>query len=671
MPELYIDIGAKETKILEARVQGTRCVVYKTAEMRDMSDFVTEYGSIKSIDGFCRSLRKTLDDANIKSKDAIVSSSIFGIQHKNITKEFNNLNDCKARFSRKYGRASGTSVACDWQYYGELIRNTEVQQQERMAMCSATLVRDFVKNMKEVAGIRVLSVESPITANSNITSLYEYDYTMPSICIVDIGGTATRCQYFKNNVLMTTDYFNSSLSNLGESLAKRFDVSAPAMINAMYHIGMCTDGTRARSELAALGIKMTDYLAAVNEYISSFVAELTDRVTHTRKKYDMENIQVVISGGILSMQGMSDSISRYYKCSPCSFLTIDTVLTSSKAKVTNATDHLLSAKFGTCVGTMLRASNIHPINLVEATKPSAGRIFQGMLIIAVALLGMLWCCSGMLRNCAQTDLPGVASNTPFELTLAVGDQVSITSLGAYVGDPFDYTYLSADSSIASVDATGTISAVGVGRTKLKVIFSGADDSQQTISMMYISVLKRMPEITTTLVDVSCTTDSSPILLNIETMRPEDAVHAEITSSNETVAKISTGHSVVPLAVGTAEITVVIPETDYCLSTSKTFTINVGKGADVERNVKIVSFGLEEDTKYGMDTKMYIEVSNNKVEDVPFIVYHMVDGQKNVLYSGVITTSDSEVVRQAFMVPTANLEGTFDIYGELRPSVEGN
>ena len=84
---VFLDIGKGETKIAEAIIKSHSVTILKTAEMRDMSLFVSDTGIIKHIDGFCASLKKTLEDAEIKTTNVIICSSILKIDTRDISED--------------------------------------------------------------------------------------------------------------------------------------------------------------------------------------------------------------------------------------------------------------------------------------------------------------------------------------------------------------------------------------------------------------------------------------------------------------------------------------------------------------------------------------------------------------------------------------------------------
>ena len=78
---VFLDIGKGETKIAEAIIKSHSVTILKTAEMRDMSLFVSDTGIIKHIDGFCASLKKTLEDAEIKTTNLLRYAQLILIRH--------------------------------------------------------------------------------------------------------------------------------------------------------------------------------------------------------------------------------------------------------------------------------------------------------------------------------------------------------------------------------------------------------------------------------------------------------------------------------------------------------------------------------------------------------------------------------------------------------------
>ena len=144
---LFLDIGSAETKILEAEIINGKIVLLKTAVMQDMSLYQSDSHVIRGVEGFCLSLKKALQDADIRTRKAIVCSSILGLQTKDISEEFKNCKDCSNRFSRTYGKAVDPTSTCDWQFMGEYITDRNISHKLVMTTGYINIVENFLLAM--------------------------------------------------------------------------------------------------------------------------------------------------------------------------------------------------------------------------------------------------------------------------------------------------------------------------------------------------------------------------------------------------------------------------------------------------------------------------------------------------------------------------------------------
>lgn len=361
---LYIDIGSHETKIVEAAVSGKNITLLHTAEMRDMSGFVTDSGKIYAIEGFCSSLRKTLNDAGIKATEAYVCSSIFEMQQKNITMEFKGYRDCARNFKSKYG---SLLMSCDWQYIGEVVKNNVPTQQLRMTICKRTLVNRFVKGMHEFAGITVLSLESSFTASSNLAKLHKYDFETPATCVVDVDSTSMSCQYFVNGALTTVRKTNCDLSQLAEVIANKQGIGVPTATYMLYSVGAHKSLDNG-STLAASGIKSAEYYKAIDTVVTDFANKLLMQVNEIKARHQLEGIQLILTGGIFAMPGLAELVTDRCKTYPSIVAEILVTSDTRTMNIINEVGTAVSAKFGNCIGLMLRLEKEHPINLTHCPK---------------------------------------------------------------------------------------------------------------------------------------------------------------------------------------------------------------------------------------------------------------------------------------------------------------
>lgn len=361
---LYIDIGTRETKIVETMEAKGTIHILKTAEMRDMSGFVSSSGRLQSMEGFCKSLRKILDDKGITTTKTRVCSSCFEMQHKNISSDFCGYDDCAKQFATKYG---STLMSCDWQYFGETIKNNAPVQQLFMTMCKRVLLKKFVECMNDLAGLKVLSVESDFTARANLSKLHKHDFETPTTCVVDVGVRDVNCQYFSNGALLATKKLHSALAGITNVVSSTFSVDQTTAIKMLYTVGV-SKSLENGSTLAAVGINSNKYYELINKAVTEFVKVLQEDLCVAKIAYDSERICIVLSGGVLAIPGMTALIKDKLKHYSLIFAEVDTGCSTHKGQIVNSTGQKLSVKFGLCIGMMCRVKQDHPVCLINSPK---------------------------------------------------------------------------------------------------------------------------------------------------------------------------------------------------------------------------------------------------------------------------------------------------------------
>lgn len=383
---IFLDIGKGETKIIEAVARQHSVTILRTAEMRDMSLFVSDKGTIRQIEGFCTSLKRTLDEAEIKSTNVILCSSIFDFKHKDLTEEFKTIKTCGANFDKTYGRATDFSVINDWQYFGDQVFAKEIKQVMYMTTGQINLLKSFVTAMRNVAGLTVLSIESSMTAASNLQYLYNASYDLPSVALVDLGKDTTHIQFYKNGTLVNFIDMESSLYELPAELASKFDLPMPKLMNLLYNIGL-NDTEKNRAALATATIDPEEFFSRIQEHCKQFCLDLQRTITSTAASKRLENVQVVFTGGYVTMPGFSELLQRLYTLTPCTVLEVDNIFATKTFKIVNKSNRLLSAKYTTCLGLTLKNFNSqHTINLLpkELMVVDSGKVISNVLTVLCA-----------------------------------------------------------------------------------------------------------------------------------------------------------------------------------------------------------------------------------------------------------------------------------------------
>lgn len=388
---LFLDIGSAETKIVEANVKAHNITILKSAEMRDMSLSVSESGVIRAVEGFCMSLKKTLADAGITTTNAIVCSSILDITNREITSEFHNDKECSTKFEEAYGRSTDFSKINDWQSMGEIVYEKSIDNRLYMSTGRLIILKSFIEAMRTIVGINVIELESSFTAQVNIQSLFAATFDLPSIALFDLGNKKVHSQYFKHGTFIANQDFSSDILDIGNILSKKFDVPYPKMMNLLYNIGVVDDSAM-RSKLATAGIEPDSYYTAVNELLATLITDFQKQIASVATTKKLENIQLILTGGISAMPGLVDALKKAYTFTPCSILTIDSTYVTKHMKIVNKLNRQLSAKYANCIGMMLKVGiAAHTVNLVpkELMVIDAGRVANvSMLAINVIAISV-------------------------------------------------------------------------------------------------------------------------------------------------------------------------------------------------------------------------------------------------------------------------------------------
>ncbi len=470
---LFIDIGSSETKIVEAIVKQHNIVILKTAEMRDMHSNIDDNGLIHNVELYCLSLKKTIQDAGIKATSAVICSSIFGIQNKDITEQFNgSLKECNLQFSREYGRTVDYSLICDWQHMGDQIEKKTITQRINMSSGNIALLSSFVETFQTVLGIEILSIESSATAITNLAMLFPHSFDMPSLILVDMGMNSMHFKVFKNNVFISAVDFTYSDGNIYTALAKEFNLVESKITNLAYNIGIFR--TEQNEALLTAGtINPAKYYSFLDKYFSNVIKDIVGQTTYLQNVKSLNDTQVVFMGGLLSLPGIADYILNNFRKYPRRVLSIESEYNAKIVKIQNKLNTKLPTKFNTCLGLMLRNFNEHTVNLVpkelklidptrwvQALTKSTSVILAGILSVLFVL--NVIAITGILTNLDVPEKIVVEQSTVSELDTRVAALKSYTKTLTSINNslaPFTEFLSSCESrslKIASVDTAGIL-----------------------------------------------------------------------------------------------------------------------------------------------------------------------------------------------------------------------
>lgn len=180
--------------------------------------------------------------------------------------------------------------------------------------------------------------------------------------------------------------------------------------------------------------------------------------------------------------------------------------------------------------------------------------------------------------------------TDKKLSLPVGEEAQLTTAVTPEGlEGVSYTWESEDTSVASVDETGKVSALAAGTAKITVTAAGAEGKGTATDWCTVEVTNEEVAVT------GITLDKTSLELTAgtegqltATVAPENATNKAVTwsSSDEAVVTVADG-KVTAVAAGTAEITA------SCGGMSAVCTVTV-KAADSQDTVAVTDMTLDQE-----------------------------------------------------------------------------
>lgn len=586
---VFIDIGTNETKLMEARVKGSSITILKITHMRDMSLFVSNVGNIQQVRGFCESLRATLKEANIKARSAIVCSNILAIMTRDITQEYASVKDCKRTFSRDYVAPEDHSVIYDWQFVGDTKIGEFIQQNIYLATAQRSILTDFVKTVKLITGLNVVSIEPSFTAQCNLRRLYNFDYDMPSVAFIDIGSTCAHCKIFKHNSLVYARDVKSLLFNCPASLSEALNKPEVTIRYLLHTVGV-TSTQKSYAILSSEGVDADEYLNALKKCYETFVTDLKQVLTSVDTTLNLENIQVVVCGTYAALPGAAEFIQERYTYTPCRVLQFGSSFNSCGIIFTNKSNMTITPDFVNCLGLCLKFHNTeHIINLCpnashrnhkelpfsQFVAKNAYNILYDAVIVFLFIIVVL-VATGILTNrntvTDDTDTSVVSQGASYyidnDFTIAYGSSelVSIKPTSLVDEDGNNFTYSNYNENIIAVSSEGVVTPLAVGKTIVQIHKAGnAEPDFDAVVSVNVVKGKRNPKLSDVFLQLS---DESAII-------PFDLAdgNVHIVSLNPTVVTVI-HNRLYPLAVGTAAIQLSYPETPLYTAEDYTFYTTV-------------------------------------------------------------------------------------------------
>lgn len=404
---LFIDIGSSETKIVEASVKHSNITILKTAVMPDMSLYLSNDSTIKVVEGFCLSLKKTLKDCDIKSRRAFICSSILGLTTKDLSSDFHGYKDCSARFSRVYNRVIDPTHASDWQFMGESISNSTITQHLLATFGPINIVENFILALHKIGGITVVGLESSFTAQANLQMLYSATFDLPSIAVINLGEQQVTCQYFKSGAYVYSSIIKPTILTLAEAVANKFTIPLPKAIYLLHTVGI--DPDLCESELPSEGIIPGEFMLHGQALIDELLADIQKSILNAASLHHLENVRVIFTGGLLEMPGFMEYLKKNYSFTPFDVMSIPSSYDTREFTIVNKLNKALGPKFSNCIGLSLKVfNNIHTTNIIPkelvvldfgkaANIVTAGVLgFFSLALLVVVLLGI-----SPLSNCIE------------------------------------------------------------------------------------------------------------------------------------------------------------------------------------------------------------------------------------------------------------------------------
>lgn len=624
---IFLDIGAGETKIIEARLQQSGITVIKTAEMRDMSLFVSETGEIKQIEGFCQSLRQTLDEAKITTKKTIVGSSVFSTNCFDITAQYHTTKECLRNFKQDYAKAYGSKSVHTWHHFGDYKTDTATLSKMYHFSSPRELLLHFVREMQRI-GLNVISIEPALSMRSYLQVLYETSYDMPYTALVDLGKSVAHCEVYKDGILLDTSDVTSELFEIADILAGKFNMPLPKINNILYNVGLAESGYN-DALLASEGIPSNEYYMWVKDAFVGFVNNLKEHLAEIRERLHATGLQVIFIGGYLNMPGAESWLSAVYTYTPRRVFGIGTDFVYDKIDIKNELNRDITPKFAGCIGLILRCLRTeHSANLCPKavkkvkteTEDDAGSKFSkvmymllyggGLALAVAALLSVLW------RQPAAVKVVTV-TETSVTISLADTDR-SVVPVGH---DVSNLRFVSQNSNKLQVSEQGILTPVGLGKATVIITDTtdGTYEEYVTVTITKAAVQLSAKDIIITELDKRVSPDIQSSV---------DLANLVLISSNPDVVSIS-GKQLMPLKTGTVTVTASLPETSVTLAGQTSFMVSVqvspkalsAEIADVKANTNAENETLN----------LQVGITNASDEGVlPVFVYRVLEDASQVL-----------------------------------------
>lgn len=674
---IFLDIGSGETKILEAQVQQGSVALLKVAEMRDMSLFVSDDGVIRQIDGFCKSLKQTLLDANITSTSVVVGSSVFDISNKDITLQYASAKDCTAQFAKDYGHIGNQEIVYDWQYMGEITDGSTTRPKLYSSECKRAPLAEFIREMRRV-GLHVVSIESSFTMRSYLRYLYTNTYDLPTVALVEVSKNIAHCDVYHNGTIISSEDISGDLFKLAATLSEQTKIAVPRINNLLYNVGVEESSSKDRT-LALEGVATDTYYTTIKQAYSSFLTNLQAHLAELAKQRRLDNIQVIFFGGYLSMPKAAELVASMYTYTPHQVFRVGTTLvTAGGINVNNQLNREISPKFAGCIGLALRAENaIHTVNfcskslrktkMVSSKDNGSSPVFKVLVIAEIITVAVgaafVIIARGRTSEQVQTASRTLDCYVQTNVTVTLGDMES--SIKPIVYDESvkpTFTYTVGNPSLAEVTEQGILVPKAAGVTYVVVHSSGVKGYLPCNLTVDLTVQKEAPNIKIADQTISLGDIQQPISGDIE------AGSITFVSMSPDIIRIS-DNKLVPVSTGTATIAVHSDETDHYLAGQASFNVTV-LPREERNSANVADFKVVTEPVEGTSLGLLVTAgASNYDGELPLLIYYLTEtGEKVSLLHEDVSVSTTERMATPVTISTFGLSGSVKLYAQLGDSV---
>ncbi|MEG2262791.1 MAG: hypothetical protein RSC68_00285 [Acinetobacter sp.] len=393
---VVLDIGHVECKIMEVNIAGSIVTVFKTAEMRDMSPFITASGTLMNFDGFVHSLKDTLVENGIHTVRLLILASTIGIKtqfEEQSSKQYKDSKELDKHYQETRGRQTSNISISDYQLYGSTPSESDITYRILISTCSQLYMLKDLLSVFQENKFQVCQLQSDATAIPNLAKFYHPTYDQPTLVLIDIGSII-RYYTFKASTLTFENKQPGALCGLANTLAQALGIPVIRAKKLLYSIGILKNEANV-SELFSQGLDGNMYFQIVGEEFEKTLTAVSTYVTTVVKDKNCGNAQVRLIGGIMDIPGMAEAFESNWQTIPVKALSIETTLTSKRLQVVNKQNEYITPKFAACLGAAIvnaceKSTNLVPKeSMVIDLNNSVGTVMKAIKYMVVILMVLL------------------------------------------------------------------------------------------------------------------------------------------------------------------------------------------------------------------------------------------------------------------------------------------